>query len=1073
MRRIVLSGILEASPPQAGSTTARRVVTPAINAPPPPVPAVTPGPNAFALRAAEVEAHRLRSNAFYQQATAAEHARRQADQDEDMAGRLDLTPPTAVHPALRQSFRLGDTSPRSNLVANQMAVTKAKSPTFKPGQTPPLKLIPEEGFQGNPTDRNFIEGFHEELELKESSNETGRTPVFKYTPKLRSSEFSESVSSATPQKKKKGGVFNSVASKEQPGSPKKGFLEMLRRTAGRAPQAPTSPSPYSIERGDSGGEALPPKAKAVLGTIPQKTTSLGRSPSKKLGQFARKASDAVFSSDMTKARRALGNEQQDTSASTRKVNFSASVGSKTPARELRPKARRTTSQPQPKMHSEQDENKLAIHGDISGVFRANSLQYFDREVPPTPPAKNTPPHEKKLKADQEEADRILAAHKERCENQAEVLNKVTHRKPVFATTPQREMQQKPESKLTSPLRHKSFKDDTPTRETLKLVGADGRTSPTKSGTYARKNLPTIVKAPSIHSMYGQVFPDLHEERSHEDLKKCVDGLGLDGLRDIPENYYKGEFNVPHSPSIYEDDWSTNVNVSNQAPADTLHSTGMFKPSPSIPNMVEHLRQLPSPAVPASAAQAHQLLSNTPTPFKRSPAIDARVSSRSSSNGTVPLFYPALASDPSRMNLLEDLDNRRGSTSGPRPHLSPRIRSDVYDDHPDSIMNVSKEPDEDLPQLSPEDAYSHPSAKPSPLYMTSPEFSPVVLSTPPRKGHNGTLSASPSPRKTLTPSRNRGRIEDYKNAGSPVARGAGSFTVEPQTQQLPPPQLKALTPATAVSPHPASPESFLNFVERVPLVVRPAEKRLIPLESFATLAGSVPEKVDNVVLQPNSEVTDRPASVASYEQGVNGCDGTFSHPIKREESVESIASWFEEVMDGIDDGEQSIEKAPSAPASKDASVDEPSSLSPAKEKPASDVWSRVAALEAEMASIKESFAAERAQYKAAATVELHQRLQQHTSSAPTSASANADTVHQYLMGNDDVEELVQSAPGGLRAMGLAARVPTNDDGTWVAPPMRESQMALHQKFKGSAVAQKKRKALKEFLEEGESKKKSGK
>jgi hypothetical protein len=36
-------------------------------------------------------------------------------------------------------------------------------------------------------------------------------------------------------------------------------------------------------------------------------------------------------------------------------------------------------------------------------------------------------------------------------------------------------------------------------------------------------------------------------------------------------------------------------------------------------------------------------------------------------------------------------------------------------------------------------------------------------------------------------------------------------------------------------------------------------------------------------------------------------------------------------------------------------------------------------------------------------------------------------------------------------------------------MRESQLALHQRFEGSAVAQKKRKGLKDFLEEGESKK----
>lgn len=256
-----MSGIPEASPPQAGSTTARRVITPAINAPPPPVPAVTPGPNAFALRAAEADAHRLRSNAFYQQATAAEHARRQTAQDEEMAGPEGLTPPTAVHPALRSNFRLGDNSPRSNLVANQTAVTKAKSLSFKPGQTPPLKLIPEAGSQGNPTDRNFIEGFHEELEPKTFNNETGRTPVFKYTPKLNSSEFSESVDPVTPLKKKKGGVLNWVASEEQPGSPKKSILEKFRRHATRTSQASTLPSSYSIERGDSGGEALHPRPK--------------------------------------------------------------------------------------------------------------------------------------------------------------------------------------------------------------------------------------------------------------------------------------------------------------------------------------------------------------------------------------------------------------------------------------------------------------------------------------------------------------------------------------------------------------------------------------------------------------------------------------------------------------------------------------------------------------------------------------------------------------------------------------------------------------------------------------------
>jgi hypothetical protein len=76
-----------------------------------------------------------------------------------MAGRLSLTPPTVVHPALCEDFRLGDSSPNSNLMANQMDVATAKS-----SQTPPLKLMPGEGFQGKSTDRGLIESFHEELE---------------------------------------------------------------------------------------------------------------------------------------------------------------------------------------------------------------------------------------------------------------------------------------------------------------------------------------------------------------------------------------------------------------------------------------------------------------------------------------------------------------------------------------------------------------------------------------------------------------------------------------------------------------------------------------------------------------------------------------------------------------------------------------------------------------------------------------------------------------------------------------------------------------------------------------------
>lgn len=1108
IRRTVLDDIPEASPPQAASTSAstssRRRVTPALNAlPPPPAPAVTPGPNAFALRAAEVDNHRLRSNAFYQQATMIENQRRQELRDVEMAN-IELTPPTAIHPAFRENFRLGDTSPCSNLMANQAAFAKARSPIFKVGQTPPLILIPEEGFQGNPTDRSLIEGLHEELEPEQSGNEPIRIPVLEYTPKLRSSEFSKSVGPTTPQKKKSG-VLGWVTNAEQPGSPRKGIFEKLGLTTTRASQASNPTSSSLTTRGDSGGEALPPKAKAVLSTTPQKTT-LGRSPSKKLGMFARKASDAVFSSEMTKARRSLGNEQQSAGPSTRKVNFSASVGSKTPAREQRPKARRIASQPQPK--HEQNDDKLANQDDVSAVLRTQSLQYFDRLNPPTPPAKNTPPHEKKLKAEQEEADRILEAHKARSESQAAILNKMSQRKPVVTTTPKREMQQTAESKLTSPLHHRIFEDDTPTRETFKLIGADGRTSPTKYGSYAHKNLPTIVKTPSVYSMHASYFADLHEEHSFEEVKKCADDFGLDGLRENPENYYQGDLNVVHSPSIYEDDWSTKGSISNQASSDTLHYTGMFKPSPSMPDVLEHVRQLPPPALPK---QARQLPTRIPTPTKKSPLTRARTSSRSSSKGSIPLVYPGLASDPSRINLLEGLNIRRGSASDSRTHLPLHLRSNPDDPHRDSLTTLFQKSIEDPPQLSP-DSFSHPSAKPSPLYSpSSPAFSREVPSTPPRKGGDESADASPSPPKTLTPSRSRVRIETYKKStGFPIARDADSFPVESQTLQLPSPQRKSLTPAISVTPPASSPAVFLNEPEKINLVRYAAEKALIPLPPPIAPPGAIlsdPQKVDNAMpttaydannLLPNSNILDYTSYVARHRQSVYDPDGLLSKPItSQKKPLKKLPSWYTEVMGNPTDGKQPVKNDLSAFNIAQTSPEKKSqTLSPAQqqqqkqnqdpsaaeEEESSSSWRRLAntqqaqieALRAqvaqisalrpqqdELAALRETVAALQKEATEQQQSQQNQQNQQQNQQypAPTSASSSATTIAHHLTSTP----LSSPAPafGSLRSSGLHARQQQQQ-------PLRESERVLRRRFEVSAASHAAAQFERDFVGEGESK-----
>jgi hypothetical protein len=906
------------------------MATPTTNAPPPTAHAVTPGPNAFAVRAAEADAHRLRGNAFYQQATAVEDMRRQ---DQDMAGRLSLTPPTVVHPAFREEFRLGDSSPTSNLMANQMAVALAKS-----SQTPPLKLMPGEGFQGNPTDRGLIESFHEELDPEESVDETDY-PVFKYTPKLGTSEFSRSVGPATPRKTK-AAKFNWSSSQEQPTSPKRRFLEKLKLNSTRT-QAPT------VARGDSGGELLPPKAKAVLSTPPKKPTTLGRSPSKKLGMFARKVADAVSSSEAPKTRLSLGTEQKAASTGTSKPNFSASVGYKTPACEQRPKVPRFASQPQRVPRMQRYGDMPADPADVVDVLRSSSLQYADGEIPPTPPAKDTPPDEKIKKA-QEASDRIMQDHKESCEERAAFIKKMSQRSRAIAATPKREMQQKPESKLTSPLRHKNFADDTPTRETYKLIGEDGRTSPTKYGGYARTNLPTINKAPSFQSMHG----DLHQEHSLEDIKKCADTYGLDGLHDSPENFYKGDPKVVHSPSLYEEDWSTKGNVSTQASADTLHTTGMFRPSPSMPDVLEHVRQMPSPAVSASAAQTHQQPSRLPAPSKESPFLKARSSSKSSSKGTIPVMYSGLAPDPSSMDLLAGLNVHHGPSPGMATYFT---RTDEGDRNYDSLADESDESVLDSPQASPQ-AYSHPSAEPSPLEYLRPDVysPPEVLSTPPkaesppleylrpdvyvpevvstpRRGKtNKAPSASPSPPKTLTPSRSRGRIEDYKSNGSPIARAANSSPAKSQTLQLPSPLLKTTKPTFKLTPPTASPATFLREPEKKKLIYYRAERPLVPLwVSQIPLSSTqhAPQEFDSdesspvrgaSSLPPSGKNSTYAARLAKLRQARNDPDSNFALPIKREQKQVSTPSRSNEVTKDLTNKKTRTPRTTSPPPKKASS-----------------------------------------------------------------------------------------------------------------------------------------------------------
>jgi hypothetical protein len=706
-----------------------------------PTRTVTPGPNAFAQQAARVDKHRLQSNAFYQQ----EVARRKA------------TPPTAVHPAFREGFDIN--AP----VAREPGSPYTTMSPYGTGQTPPTPpiLLPKDCFQAYPTDRGFIEEKREQLEHKNSGSDTERTPVFIPTPNIESSEFSNSTTYSTP--KKKVSVLDRAAAIDQTKTPKKGLLEKLRFTTPRSSQATASTSSLNTSRGYGvfgGGETLPPKAKAVLSSPPHKS-NLTRAPSKRKGLFSFGASERPSLETHKSSPAYVPSEPR--SAGARTVRFSDSTA-KTPQTahtaysdplydhytSPHMGSQRAFSQPHTDKAGRriQEQNK---GGSAGGVSRTRSLQYIDRTMPPTPPAKNTPPHEKEARVQREarlhaESRAILEHHRFVAEQRRfEMMRNIT---------PKKEMVQDPESKLKSPLRQGMF-EDTPTREMAKLIGADGRTSPTKTGSFGRKELPKLVKQPSVYSMHASFYPDLHDQHSFEEVKKRADGLGLEGLSELPESFYNYHPKVSYSPSLYSEDFVARPSGIQTSPS-MLHQMDLARHSPSPLAISEKFRLMPTKG----------LLSEKPS---------------ASSQGTIPLVYPDLASDPSRSDLRETLQTHHRSTSEVQLPVhsrkqSPARSQSTSNDHSSSrsrsprksaLEVVVKSLEEENAPLSPPN-YSCPSARPSPLH-----FLPNTTYTPQRGLRLNVNIAPESPsstsKKTLTPSRSRGRIETFKSTGSPIAR----------------------------------------------------------------------------------------------------------------------------------------------------------------------------------------------------------------------------------------------------------------------------------------------------------------
>ncbi|KAI7187538.1 hypothetical protein KC363_g5940 [Hortaea werneckii] len=680
------------------------------------LPEATPGPNAFAQQAARLHRHRLESNAFYQQAL--EKAR--------------ANPPTDIHPALRPKTDLGPPSPvfviPSQDQQRNSAVTTL-SPFINAGRQPtppPLRLVPNNDGVAEPTTRGVIEEQREATLHEISGSQEERTPVYTTyapTPKPASGEFSNPADTVSTFKKPTLNLQSrkTAASAALSGegvaqkSPKKNFFSkfgLTKITGGGAASPSPSISALDAMHGGEGGEHMPVKAQALLGTLPGKV-SLGRSPSKqkKGGLFSGRRSvgveDAIASS-ATSARKSGSDKSEPTTTSTNALAETLQTVSDENQEQYRAHSRMATT-PQtgysdPTHYTHQDGKRvlsqaLSDHAtyreqqqntDQCPVTRSQNLRYIDSAAPPTPPAKNTPPNQK--------ADK--------------------------------------ETPAKAPSNRVPFhdQDNTPSKPVAGVIVTGNRISPTRFGNYAHKDMPRLVTQPSMYSLHASVVPALNEPSTFEEMKARVEGLGLEGFNMPAENYYRKSQDITYSPSIYS--------VADFGTPGTRASMSGRTPGPSYRKTMDDL----SPVLEEKEKT------------RDSHATQYTQQSKSNSSGcTIPIYYPELASDPSVnsgiylskdrpsseiFTIMQDhaareelpahgiTHSRNHSRSPVRQSLAANIindpdAGDVIDS--DLFAAVAGAENDGNIEASPA-SFNHPSAMPSPLqYLPATTYSP-----PPRK-----------------------------------------------------------------------------------------------------------------------------------------------------------------------------------------------------------------------------------------------------------------------------------------------------------------------------------------------------
>ena len=496
------------------------------------IPEATPGPNAFALEAVRLERYRLNTNAFYQ----------------EEVQRRKVTPLTTIHPALRRRSNSDPPTPP------RLSDCTTMSPFVNVGKenqhSPPLKLEPDSSPAAEPTQRGYIEELKEQILHERSDSREERIPVFVPTPKMNSNAFEKPTKpgAARTDKQQDAAIIEPPTK-----TPKKSLLDKLRLTTNYLGISSPAASTHDRVQEVVVDEKMPVKARAVFGTSPSKSkprTSLGsspskmhlpRSPSKRKGFFSRKNSDmpSINASKAAATRQSADIERPLPTASsyvkTPPTAFSDPTHYSYQGKRLAPQT-----------HSDQaaDKDKEA---NKCAVARSQSLKYFDHVVPPTPPAKNTPPDEKARK---EAAEKIMKAESSRV----------------------------------------PFHDDqtTPSKSPTGIVSTSERLSPTKFGGYGHREVATLVTRPSMYSLHASVVPNLTEATTFEEMKARIDGLGLEGFSMPPENNRSPDLAQGYTPSIYSTQFSPRPN------------SAFAKLSPATPQ-AQYLRHNPSTHTKSSSS----------------------------------------------------------------------------------------------------------------------------------------------------------------------------------------------------------------------------------------------------------------------------------------------------------------------------------------------------------------------------------------------------------------------------------------------------------------------------------------